>query len=115
MGKTPDGTLFDTGAEGGDYVRGVKQGNEGLVICLSRPQPEKSGGRIVGPFRIIDAGVGKYAAGIRSVVESHGIDSDAVTFLELLRTMPDCSDATHIFNGNSLRKLTKDDSARFAR
>ena len=106
MSKTPPNTVASTGTQAGDVVVGIHtKGNFGLLIQVSEAQRSGSGGRIRGPFLVLHEGMGKYASGIRAVIESNSFFGKAEDFIRLVSKQDGCRDCTHVLNANALWKL----------
>ncbi len=106
MSKTPSNTIAKTGARSGDIVLGFHaKGNLGLLIQVFEEQPKNHGGRIRGPFRILHEGSGKYAAGIRAVMDTSSFFGQADEFIRRVASEDGCSDCTHVLNANALWRL----------
>jgi hypothetical protein len=114
MSQTPPGTVKDTGAGAGDVLIGVDpDANPGLVVEVLSPQaPRDEGGRIIGPFKVLAPGSGRYAKGISAVLSEQAAFQNAATFIENVRSVPGCEKATHLVNSNTLRLANADELLR---
>ncbi|NSW86325.1 MAG: DUF3883 domain-containing protein [Syntrophobacteraceae bacterium] len=56
MGRTPSGTVKETGAKAGDILIGVQDVNRGLKIRLLGDQGKGHGGRVEPPFELVENG-----------------------------------------------------------
>lgn len=113
MSETPQRTVQQTGAGAGDVLIGInKEGNAGLLVEVLNPQPPRDkGGRIMGPFKVLAPGNGRYAEGIRTVLSEQAAFQNAASFIDKVRSVPSCEKATHLVNANTLRLATADESA----
>jgi len=106
MSETPPNTVKETGAAAGDVLVGIHtNGNALLIVKVFEAQPPDVGGRLKGAFRVLDEGKGKYAKGIRSVIDDNAAFAEASDFIHLVASQEGCEDCTHILNLNALRKL----------
>ena len=112
MSTTKEGTVKQTGANKGDVLIGVEpDANIGLAVEISTSQPKDEGGRIQGGFKLLDAGTGRYADGIRSLLQEQVAFQTVADFLLRLQKIPGCETATHILNANSLRRADEAEAA----
>jgi hypothetical protein len=106
MSKTPPNAASNTGSNSGDILLGIHaQSNLGLLVHAFEAQPKGFGGRIRGHFRILHPGTGKYAAGIKKVIDSNSFFGSADDFIRLVSKEDGCEDCTHVLNANALWKL----------
>jgi hypothetical protein len=104
MGKTPTGTVRDTGAKPGQILIGIAEQplNRGLRIKVHRSQAKGSGGRITGSFEVLDAGTGKYAHYLNEYVGEPFMEADHLID-SIQKQGGGAVDCTHILNRNKLR------------
>ncbi len=106
MGKTPPGTVKETGAKAGDILvgHGSKSLNRGMRIKVHRDQPKGEGGRIVGSFDLLGSGNGTYASYLEEFVGQSFHNAE-----ELLHAIQakGAVKATHLLNRNCLRRESK--------
>lgn len=100
--QTP--SVKETGAAPGDLLRGLDEQNQGLVIQITTYQQPGDGGRVVGPFAVVEAGSGYYASKLKAF-EGQSFGNAAELIDELIEN-EDVS-TVHIFNCNSLTRQTK--------
>jgi len=113
MSSTPEGTVKETGASKGDVLIGVESdANIGLVVEVSASQSRGEGGRIQGPFKVLDPGTGRYADGIKTLLQEQTAFKKVADFLLRLQRIPGCETATHILNANALRRADEAEAAR---
>jgi hypothetical protein len=106
MSETPPKTVTETGAGPNDVLVGIhSNSNRGLLVQVFESQPVGNGGRILGAFRILTEGNGKYSEGVRATLENNSVFDKASSFIKLVSAEPGCSDCTHILNANALWKL----------
>ena len=104
MGKTKPGTVRFTGAPPGGVLIGSSPHNKGLLIHVEEEQA-RSGQRVLGPFRLLDAGEGPYASFLATVLRKRFESAGA--FVAQIRENG-AAKFTHAVNRNCL-KLVSDD------
>lgn len=99
MSKTKDGTVKETGAVVSRQLIGIEKRNNNLIVEIYKTQKPGRGGRIIGEFKIIDAGNGDYADYLKDF-ENISFNS-AKEFIEQARLKN--KDITHVINCNGLK------------
>jgi hypothetical protein len=113
MSRTISGTVKETGAVRGDVLLGVdKNANPGLILeALGPVSKAHGGGGLPGPFRVIAAGTGKYAAGIEGLLHQQTVFNNGPSFIDKLKRQPGCEKATNVVNANTLRRADPTEAA----
>jgi hypothetical protein len=113
MATTRRGSVKETGASNGDVLIGTEpHANIGLAIEISTLQHKGEGGRIRGSFRVLTPGTGRYADGIRTVLQEQIAVQTVKDFLLRLQKILGCETAKHILNANTLRRANDAEAAR---
>lgn len=99
MSKTKDGTVKETGADVNQQLIGIEDHNKNLIIEIYKTQKIGHGGRITGPFKIIEIGNGKYANDLQ--FSKDRTFDNAKIFIEEARLTN--KDITHVINCNGLK------------
>ncbi|MGH9883704.1 MAG: hypothetical protein ACRD6N_19950 [Pyrinomonadaceae bacterium] len=97
-------TVKKAGARAGDVLVGVKPRNARLVVKVKANQDRGHGGRIEGPFELLDSGTGPYARGIESLRQSQQAFQSVEDFIRKLKRFPGCEAAEHILLANGLAR-----------
>lgn len=101
MGRTPPGTVKETGAPAGAVLEGAQPFNAGLRIKVMRGQSSGRGGRIEGAFELLAPGTGRYASHLQPYVGE--AFNAAKELIEAVKAQPGGEKCTHILNRNCLR------------
>jgi hypothetical protein len=100
MSATKSETVKVTGATAGAILVGSEAVNQGLCIRIHNDQPPDHGGRIGGPFDLLDAGTGPYAHYLADVV-GHTFQTTN-ELIDLVAHHPGAEQCKHILNANLL-------------
>ena|SRR5688500_16112961 len=99
MSQTKSGTVKETGAVVSRQLIGIEDRNKNLVVEIYKTQKIGNGGRIIGEFKIINAGNGYYAKELK--------EFEGKTFYKAKEFIEEAKlknkDITHVINCNGLR------------
>jgi hypothetical protein len=96
MSKTKDGTVKETGAIVSRQLIGIEERNKNLIIEIYKTQKVGRGGRIIGEFKVLEVGNGRYAKDLKDFKERKF--SNAKEFIEEAQLKNE--DITHVINCN---------------